>query len=199
MGSRESNSTETLKHLSESYQRYILSLVFGSPEPRYSYSWLCHLFFFHPRPRTWGKLQLSRCHLEFECITDILSHVRFDNAPCRVVGSSADRPVPRDLLRTLAGYFSETSSVLCRHYGTERSHDSIKMFPLLGSNHPNTENNQGIIIPRLHAQSRDPSCSARNTDDPSIGSSDHKRSATGGTQLIPGLDREVTTVPPPEQ
>ena len=96
-------------------------------------------------------------------------------------------------------YFSETSNVLCRHYGTERSHDSIKMFPLLGSNHPNTENNQGIIIPRLHAQSRDPSCSARNTDDPSIGSSDHKRSATGGTQLIPGLDREVTTVPPLEQ
>ena len=96
-------------------------------------------------------------------------------------------------------YFSETSNVLCRHYGTERSHDSIKMFPLLGSNHPNMENNQGIIIPRLHAQSRDPSCSARNTDDPSIGSSDHKRSATGGTQLIPGLDREVTTVPPLEQ
>ena len=174
-GSRESNSTKTLEHLSDSYQRYIFSLVFGSPEPRYSYSLTRHLFSFHPSPCTWVKLQLSQFAWN-SSITDILSHVRFDNAPCRVVGSSADRPVPRDLLRTLAGYFSETSSVLCRHYGTERSHDSIKMFPLLGSNHPNMETIKGLS-------------SLDYTPNQEILAVPH------GTQTIPRLDREITTVP----
>ena len=87
-----------------------------------------------------------------------------------VMGPYRNHLSPRD------GYFSETSNVLCRHYGTERSHDSIICFLCSAAIIQTRKTIKGLS-------------SLDYTPNQEILAVPH------GTQTIPRLDRVITTVP----